>query len=260
MKPVFSIITALRPDWESLSAGGWYFLGMIFTQLCQTLQRPMFPNKSNSNMHYSNYHYLKLLTFEAAKDDTTSNDSWFFFSKIRLFLMVLVSFLLLHFPLNHLSWEYCSSDFRRQAFCPRHIQMSGLFFFFSSLKPCETVIRCPLWGFRHYGRCHFMSLGCNESLRFILGFLFKLTQILPPLDGSARLKNKRLDDGLAYTAVYACVYVYSTCVLCSVYLSVWGRSGLSATSPPINIRLSLFFSSSHIPVCPSGLREVQFWM
>lgn len=85
--------------------------------------------------------------------------------------------------------------------------MSGLFFFFLSLKPCETVIRRPLWGFKHHGCCHFMLLGCNESLRFIWEFLFKLTQILPPLDGSTRLKNKGLDHTPAYTAVYACVFM-----------------------------------------------------
>lgn len=188
-----------------------------------------------------------------------------FFLRIWLFLMARVSFLLLHFPLNHFSWEYCSSDFRLKAFCPRHIQISGLFFFFLSLKPSETVIRRPLWGFKHYGCCHFMSLGCNESLRFILEFLFKRTQILPPLDGSARLKNKGLDDRLAYTAVDACVFM-SVCTVhvCFAQCIFLCEAG-AACEPPVHRSTSaslplLFFSSSHIPVCLSGLGEVQFWM
>lgn len=179
--------------------------------------------------------------------------------------MVRVSFLLLHFPLNHLSWEHRSPDFRREAFCPRHIQVSGLFFFFVPLKPRETVIRRPLWGFKHSGCCHFMSLGCNESLRFIWEFLFKLTQILPPLDGSTRLKNKGLDDTLAYTAVYACVFM-SVCTVrvCFARCSFLCEAGAACQSP-VHPSTSaspppLFFSSSHIPVCLSGLGKVQFLM
>lgn len=173
-------------------------------------------------------------------------------------------FLLLRFPLNHLGWEYCSPDFRLRAFCPRHIQMSGLFFLFVSLKPCEAVIRRPLWGFKHYGCCHFMSLGRNESLRYIWAFLFERTQILLPLDGSARLKDKGLADTLAYTAVYACVFMSVCTVRVCFAQCIFLCEAASACQPPVHRSTSasppLFFSSSHIPVCLSGLGKVQFWM